>query len=89
MHTSGFSCHIPAVDIIKGALLETFYLVDVFHMVYEAICAPPPILLGFPLNSELNCLQYKAAKGKNNNIKQQKYRWKQRDVGIIGFPGVG
>ena len=42
MHTSGFSCHTPAADTIKWALLETLYLVDIFHIVYDSICAPPP-----------------------------------------------
>ena len=31
--------------MIKWAWLETLYLMDVFHVVYEAICAPPPAVL--------------------------------------------
>ena len=46
-----FSCHSPAADIIKGALLETLPLVDVFRVVDEAICAPPPLSLGSPLKT--------------------------------------
>ena len=41
-----FSCHIPAADMIKWAWLETLHLVDIFRVVYEVICAPPPMSLG-------------------------------------------
>ena len=40
----------PAADMIKWVLLETLYLVDVFQVVYEAICAPLSISLGSHLH---------------------------------------
>ena len=39
------------VDMIKWVWLESSYLVNVFHVVNEVICATPPILLGCHLNS--------------------------------------
>ena len=42
---SGFSCHTPAADMIEGTWVGIFYLMDVFHVVYKVICAPPPTLL--------------------------------------------
>ena len=45
MHTSGSSCHTPAADVIEWEWLVIFYLMDIFHVVYKVICAPPPIVL--------------------------------------------
>ena len=45
MHTSSSSCHTPAADVIEWEWLVIFYLMDVFHVVYKVVCAPPPISL--------------------------------------------
>ena len=37
-----YSFHIPH-QTLNGRWLETLHLVDVFRVVYEVICAPPPI----------------------------------------------
>ena len=37
-------------DVIEWEWLVTFYLMDVFHVVYKVICAPSPISLVLPLN---------------------------------------
>ena len=38
------SSHTPAADVIEWQWLVIFYLMDVFNVVYKAICAPPPVL---------------------------------------------
>ena len=48
MHTSG---HTPAVDVTEWEWLVIFYLIDVFHVFYKVICAPPPISLVLHLKS--------------------------------------
>ena len=49
-HTSSFSC-TSAADTIKGA---TLYLVDVVHVVYEAICAHLVVVPSL-ISSNLTC----------------------------------